>query len=573
MADAFTPPPISSWQGPAQSSGAFTPPPVSSWQGPSNNSQQTSGQQQGQQTQQPSGQQHPDILEQALNYKSDVHPGLNLPLGILQGAIKGGIGTVNTLGDALGKVPGLKQLNQGYWSLMGRQAPNQQQEEQQTTPIGVGQGTGKFLEQAAELAVPAGLVGDATKGAGLLARLGAQAATGAGISAIQSKGDPVQTILGGVAGGASELAAPAVNALGKVLSNTLGLSTGAGKATIERAFNNPDSSELIKGLRGKASGGYDINDIVNNIQKSVSDFSDNAKLEYQNKLNSLVKSGNVPNWNGQAIANNVKTSLNNEIGNFAGQILPNGDLDLSHVAVEDRPKIQSLYDEVSKWGNNPRDLTPEGLDNLKKNIIGPNSISGGKFGALATRVNNVLKDGLETSIPGYEDMTKNYAQAQDLLRNLKSEMSVHANGQGNPGLIARKLSTLMKQTSDYKQSLIDKLPNGNDLMDQIAGFGLSPLAPKGLAGVGGGMAFMSTLTHPALWPAAIATASAASPRIVGEGSRLAGKAAQSTVAPILGNIAKRGIQSGVSQLANPSTQNSGGIIQKDDTNIPNSNRI
>ncbi len=36
MADQFTPPPVSSWQGPAQAAGAFTPPPPSAWQGIAN---------------------------------------------------------------------------------------------------------------------------------------------------------------------------------------------------------------------------------------------------------------------------------------------------------------------------------------------------------------------------------------------------------------------------------------------------------------------------------------------------------------------------------------------------------
>jgi polyhydroxyalkanoate synthesis regulator phasin len=476
----------------------------------------------------------PDAVQRALNY----HTGNNwidAPMGALQGVGKSVMDAGIGVGSLLSKIPGMGPLT------MGDHALTQEDEDKLTRPNGIGQGTGKFLGDLAQYAIPAGEAAKATKGLGILARMATQGVVGGGVSALQSKGDPASAAIGAITGGAGELAAPAIKVLGKVASNILGKTTGAGEATIQRAFDNPQSSELVKAMRGE----YTVNDIVNNVQKSVSDFSDSAKSQYRNKLDTLVTNGKIPNWNAKGVVNDIQDSLTKEIKNFGGEINPDGTLNLRHVSIADRPSIQSLHDEVSNWGSEAKDLTPSGLDSLKKDIIGPVAGSGGKLGALATRVYNTAKEGIEREIPGYGDMTKDYAQSQDLLRDLKSEMSVHANGQGNPGLIARKLSNLMKQTTDYKQSLIEKLPNGKDLMDQIAGFGLSPFAPKGLAGVMVGGEGLAAMAHPSMWGPAIATAASTSPRLVGEGSRLAGQAAKSKAAPVLGNIAKRGIQSGI----------------------------
>lgn len=62
---------------------------------------------------------------------------------------------------------------------------------------------GYLAEQVGEFAVPLSKVSKATKGMSLLTRMGAEAAAGGGVSAIQSGGAPVETAIGAVAGGAS----------------------------------------------------------------------------------------------------------------------------------------------------------------------------------------------------------------------------------------------------------------------------------------------------------------------------------------------------------------------------------
>jgi hypothetical protein len=98
----------------------------------------------------------PDVFEKAVNY----HTGNSLidaPLGVLQGAAKGAASTGVGIGALARKVAGLPPLPADTYKA-------------DTEASGIGQGTGKFLEQAAEFAIPGSSVGKALKGAGLATR-------------------------------------------------------------------------------------------------------------------------------------------------------------------------------------------------------------------------------------------------------------------------------------------------------------------------------------------------------------------------------------------------------------------
>jgi hypothetical protein len=159
------------------------------------------------------GSQSPDALGRALNY----HTGNNwidAPMGVLQGAAKGAIQTLDNTGNLLNKyVPGLQTLNDKFYGAMGEKAPTPQEQQQLTTSNGIGQGTGKFLEQGLEYALPAAKAAKALDGASLLAKMAGQGGIGAGVSAAQTGGDPTSTIAGGVLGAGGELVKPAIQGI------------------------------------------------------------------------------------------------------------------------------------------------------------------------------------------------------------------------------------------------------------------------------------------------------------------------------------------------------------------------
>lgn len=158
----------------------------------------------------------PDVLEKALNY----HTGntlIDAPLGVAQGAAKGLLQTVNNGAQLVRKIPGMQAADDAYFRLTGGKPMTPEQEAASTAANGIGQGTGKFIEQGLEYARGAGLVSGALKGAPLAARIAGQAALGAGVSGVQSGGDPTSTIVGGVAGGGGELAGAALSGAKKLL--------------------------------------------------------------------------------------------------------------------------------------------------------------------------------------------------------------------------------------------------------------------------------------------------------------------------------------------------------------------
>lgn len=74
-------------------------------------------------------------------------------------------------------------------------------QEAMTAPDSIPGTIGKYGEQALEFAVPLSKLTKATAGMGLIKRMGVEAAGGAGVAAVQSGGDPVATVAGGVLGG------------------------------------------------------------------------------------------------------------------------------------------------------------------------------------------------------------------------------------------------------------------------------------------------------------------------------------------------------------------------------------
>lgn len=141
-----------------------------------------------------------DALQKALNYRTG-YGVADLPLGLLQGAAKGLASTGYGLVDLANKVvPNPIQVDPAYRASI-------------TDPNGIGQGTGEFLEQAAEFALPSAGMSKLAEGAPLIARMAGQAAVGSGVSAAQSGGDPVSAAIGGLLGAGTELGGAAMKAI------------------------------------------------------------------------------------------------------------------------------------------------------------------------------------------------------------------------------------------------------------------------------------------------------------------------------------------------------------------------
>jgi hypothetical protein len=219
----------------------------------------------------------PDVFEKAVNY----HTGNSLidaPLGVLQGAAKGAASTGVGIGALARKVAGLPPLPADTYKA-------------DTETSGFAQGAGKFLEQAAEFAIPGSMVGKATKGLGLAARAGAQAATAGAVGAAQSGGDPLATGISAGLGGAGELAGPVLSKAKQLLGNkapTLqNFAESFGNATPTQKARISSALDTLK--KDGIKPGADVHEMQDAIKSKLGDLGQ----AYQN-LDPAIKSRQMP---------------------------------------------------------------------------------------------------------------------------------------------------------------------------------------------------------------------------------------------------------------------------------------
>lgn len=461
------------------------------------------------------------------------------PIDMGRGIVKGALSTAAGVGSIVNKLTGAQQpFNQSNLSGL-------------TDANNAGQGIGKYEEQIAEFATGEGGVAKtadlvlpklASSGLAKFAMRtgGAMAASGA-VSGVQSGGDAASTILGTAL--PAFMSAPAAKVAGKVASEVLGKTTGAGEAAIARAFLHPDSSGLVKAMRGEINPSQ----IVDNLQNTVKGVRDAAGDSYKQTL-SAISNQSVPGWHakaGQALQdiNDTLTTQLKKFGVIESQGKNGTELDMKHLTGATPEEVKNLVETVRNWGSEARDLTPGGLDTLKKKI---GDVVGDTNSALANRVYDTAKQKLNTIIPGYESMTADYVNASDLLRTMKKEFNVTPGGNDNAGVVSRKIQNMLKQNTTFREDLMNKLPGGSELLDQIAGLHLNANLPKGILGqlLGAGSFFGGgALLHN---PASIPAIAAASPRLVGEGARIAGKIAQSGL-PVR-DTARRAVTAGANGM-------------------------
>ncbi len=138
--------------------------------------------------------------------------------------------TGNIVGDALaGAGAGVIQIPVGIYDLI-RKIPGVAEHLPEPspfvrslthTPDTVAGKAGRFLEGAAEFAVPGAIAADATKGMGLISRAAGQAVAGGTVAAVDSGGSPAATAAGAVLGGAGPVAGEVAGAAASKLAPAL----------------------------------------------------------------------------------------------------------------------------------------------------------------------------------------------------------------------------------------------------------------------------------------------------------------------------------------------------------------
>jgi len=360
-----------------------------------------------------------ELLNKALNY----HTGNNLvdaPMGFVQGAAKGLISTIHNGGTMLEKISALKDLDNAYNKALGR-TDSSADWDNLTKPNGIGQGTGKFAEQTAEYMAPAGGVSKALKASPIAAKILAQAATGAGVSAVQSGGNPTSTILGGVLGAAGEAvpaAASGVKALAKDYApNVQNFKTSMGAVptqvpAIQRAMPTlikdgikptGDVAAMKDALQGRlAELGQDYQALPKDIPGRQIPASD-ILSKLQAEADKFKTSGVVPSSMKAAYAN-----IRGEIDTVQ-QI---ADAQGGKISFSDLQKLRDGANDLTDW------TTPKGQRNLYD------------------AVGNIYRGGMDAVAPETTPLNQDYQKYKELAGITAKNESYGRGGVTKSGLTA-----------------------------------------------------------------------------------------------------------------------------------------
>ncbi|MDE1906981.1 MAG: hypothetical protein KGH75_11090 [Rhodospirillales bacterium] len=371
----------------------------------------------------------------------------------------------------------------------------------------------------------------AGKAAQLAARTGAAGLVG-GVSA--GMVDPSQAGTGALTGAVLPGSVQALGALGSGLqklaghtaANVLGMSTGAGTGAISQAFRagqNGDTSFLAN-MRGQVP----VTDVLADAKQALGQMRLDRAAAYRNGMAQV--SGDKTVLDMTPILNSV--SGMQAMGSYKGQVINKNA----------GQTVQNLADQVQHWASlSPQDFhTPEGLDALKQSIgdIRDATDFGTPARKAADTVYNAIKSQIVAQAPVYAKTMQGYADASQLLSETERALSLGEKASADTSM--RKLQSLMRNNvnTNYgnRLDLASNLQSqgGQSILPAIAGQALNSWTPRGAMGaVEGGAGLMGAIMNPHI----LAAAPFASPRLVGEGAYLAGRASQA--APVIAQTTKR----------------------------------
>ena len=299
--------------------------------------------------------------------------------------------------------------------------------------------------------------------------------------------------------------------VGGLVAETLGITTGAGGEVIRQAIRNP-GKEFTDSLRGTVSS----RNIINSSREALQKIKDKRALEYQYRSENLFqKKTNID-------ISSIAERLEEQLQKFNVRKRIGQKLDFSRSTISDpaeAKRVQQLAATLKGWGSQPNDRTAFGIDLLKRRLDDFYSPSG-QARAFVQTIKNETRNILNKEVPGYQEMTKEYAKASDLIDEIEKTLSLKR--KTNPDSTIRKLASTLKENNELRQELLitlDDLTQKN-ITAQIAGRALSAGVPSGLIGrsvfatglgMSGGLVLMANVN-----PAIFAGLALASPRVVGE---------------------------------------------------------
>lgn len=320
---------------------------------------------------------------------------------------------------------------------------------------------------------------------------------------------------------------------GKVLQGGLGLAgkaaragmgrlSGVGTGAIEEAQKG--GFNFIKAMRGKISG----EEIVETAKDALQSLKNKRAAAYQGKLAEISQAVDpVTQQPKQIDVTDINTTLRDMMKKWGVKVTTEGEIDTTGAAVgaQGERDLKSMIERVWTWTDN----SPLGIDALKRKI-GDFYSESKQARAFAAELKKTVTNTLEKQVPEYAEMTKPYAEATSIIKDIEKGLSLRKSGMDGrvtADQSLRRLTSAMRDNFELRRDLVNTLGagSGEDIAGLIAGYSMSSGLPRGLAGT-----FMipeamfAWFVNPKVWP----MLAASSPRLQGEFLNLVGKGIRET---------------------------------------------
>ena len=301
------------------------------------------------------------------------------------------------------------------------------------------------------------------------------------------------------------------------VANVLGLTTGAGKESISKAFEaGQRGGAAAEQFRANISGRADPTEVLSLAKANLDEMNRLKQTEYRSGMVNIKNDKTVLDF----------ADIDKALENAFNRVTYKGQVKNAKAA----ERITEVQQDVAQWkALDPNEFhTPEGLDALKQKI--GDTLESVPFEQKTARASigeiyNSVKSSIQKQAPTYANTMREYSVASEQIREIERALSLGKGASVDTAM--RKLQSLMRNNVQTNYGSRTKLAQqletagGQEFMPGLAGQALSSVTPRGLQtataiptgalayGIGG-------------LPSAGLSLLAASPRAVGEAAYGAG---------------------------------------------------
>lgn len=301
------------------------------------------------------------------------------------------------------------------------------------------------------------------------------------------------------------------NLAGKLASESLGVTTGAGGESIRQAFKAGQAGgEKAKQFRENISGNVEMTDALDSAKQALANMQAEKQRVYRVDMASVNKDKNILSF--EDVDNSLRAA--NERVKYKGQV--------KNKAAAD--KVAEVQKKIDDWKSlDPNEFhTPEGLDALKQSIgdtLESIPFEQKNARAVVGGVYNSIKSTISKQAPTYEKVMRDYQNASESIKEIERSLSLGKKASADTAM--RKLQSLMRDNVNTNYGQRVKLAKmleesgGSEFMPALAGQSLQKITPRGIQG---GLAPVGQIGAYSVGglPAAAGLAAVSSPRLVGE---------------------------------------------------------